>query len=462
MQRGVTLSSRPILHGTLALTAAGLYARLTGSVYRILLVRLVGELGIGLFQMALPVFNLAATLATLGLPAALATVVAERQARGDWRGIEEARRAANYLVIASTLLTAGVIWSLAGTIAQVVLTDSRTFASLLVLPLAVVVTSFGSVWRGYFHGLQELVPSAVSQVLEQTARIVTVLALASVLLPYGLHMAAAGAMLGIAAGEAAGLLYLYLLGRQRRNQPRAWPIRRLQGVLPVCSPQPQDLARAAATLLRLAVPIMMGGLASSLVGTFDVVVIPRRLQEAGYSWEEATIIYGQLTGMAIPILFLPMVAVYSVATAITPAISTAYTHGDSARLAGHLRLGTRLTMVVAVASTVLFAAAPDTLARLLYGTTDIAPMVSALAVAAPFTYLQYLFSSTLIGLGLTAMELRNYLAGLSVRLALVYLLTGAGSLGPSGPLWAIAAGQATMTILHAVTIRKVTGRFPWP
>lgn len=448
------MSRRPLLQGTLALTAAGLYARVTGSVFRILLVRLVGEAGIGLFQMALPVLTLGSTLATVGLPGALATVVAERHARGDWRGVDEARRAVLVLVTGAAALTATGVWLLAGPIARRVLTDDRTLASLLALPPALLASSYGAVLRGYFHGLQDLRASAVSQVVEQTVRIFTVLGLASLLLPHGLHLAAAGAMLGIASGEAAGLGYLYWCYRRRAARAEVFPMRRRR------EPEeaPRGLIRTAARLLRLALPLMIGGLAASLTATFDVVVIPRRLQTAGLSWEEATVIYGQITGMALPVLFLPMVAVYSLATAITPAISAAHALGDSARLAGHLRLGIRLTLAISAAAALLFAAFPEPLARALYGTGDVAPLIAVLAAAAPVTYVQYLLSSTLIGLGETGIELRNYLTGLALRLALVYALTGAGGLGASGPLWAIAASQGLMALLHLVSLRRLLGR----
>ncbi len=448
------MPERRLLQGTLALTAAGLYSRLAGSVFRILLVRIIGEAGIGLVQMALPLFGLAINLATLGLPAALATVVADRAARGDWPGAEQARRMVTRLVLAATLVIAAVTWLGAGLLAERVLTDTRTHLSLTIMPPAIVAASLAMVLRGYFQGLQDLTPSAIAQVVEQTVRIGTVLPLALLLLPHGLAAAAGGAMAGIACGELAGLAVLALRHRRLEASPRPW--RRLR-TTKNRDTAPPALARG---LLGLAVPVMLAGLAGSLTATLDVMLIPRRLEAAGFSWEEATAQYGRLTGMAVPLLFLPMVVVYPLMTSLTPAISTAAALGNRRLLQSRIRLGVRVTLAVALAAGLLFLLAPRRLAALLYGSPDIAPLVTWLALAAPLTYLQHLEDAVMTGLGLTAQSLRNYVIGIAVRLGFIYVLTG--SLGITGALLGIIAGQGVMALLHARDIRRATGRYPLP
>lgn len=453
---GAALSGRRILHGTLALTASGLFSRLAGSLYRILLVRIVGEAGIGLFQMALPLLGLAINLATLGLPSALATVVAERAAKGDWSGVEEARRFATRLVLATAVIVAGLTWFGAGFLSNRILTDTRTHLSIAIMPPAIVAASAAMVLRGYFQGLQDLVPSAVAQVVEQSVRIATVLTLAILLLPYGLAAAAGGAMAGLACGELAGLAVLLIRHRWLEASPRPWrrPPRRGTGE----SGGP-GLGR---NLMSLALPVMLAGLASSFTATFDVMLIPRRLQVAGFSGEEATVLYGHLAGMAMPLLFLPMVAVFPLMTSLTPAISAAAVVGNRPLLQARVRLGVRLTLAVALAAGLFFLLFPRELAAILYGNPDIAPLVTWLALAAPPTYMQHLEDAILTGLGLTVQSLRNYVIGIAVRLAAIYLLTGSPALGILGALLGIVAGQAVMGLLHARDIRRATGRYPAP
>lgn len=449
------MAFRPLLRGTLVLTAAGLFSRFTGSIYRILLVRVIGETGIGLFQMAFPAYALAATAGTLGLPAALAKVVSERAARDDWPGVVQARTVAAVLTAAATLVSVCLAWAGTGFMSHTVLTDPRTEPSLVVMPLAVAVASFAAVLRGYFHGLQDLVPGAVAQTVEQAVRIPIVLLLAWLLVPYGLGAAAAGAMFGVAVGEVAGLICLLLWYYRQETVPRPW--RRP----PRGTPAP-GFRQTARYLLALGLPAMLGDMMGALTATADAVIIPRRLQQAGLGWDQATALYGGLTGMVLPVLWLPMVLTYPLGAALMPSVSAAHALGQRRLLVRRILLGTRLTLAIAAASALLFYTAPGYIARILYGNTDVAPLISLLAVAAPFVYLQSTQNAILLGLGLNGASLRNYLVGVTVRIATIYVLTGNPSLGVSGALWGIVAGQVVMGTLHALSIRRAIGRFPLP
>lgn len=126
--------ARPLLRGTLALTAAGLYSRLTGSASRIILVRLVGETGIGLFQMVVPVVNLAITVALLGLPGAMAQMVAKAEARRAHPEALAVRRRTTLLLAVAATLAAVALWALAPFLANHVLTDPRTEPALRLAP----------------------------------------------------------------------------------------------------------------------------------------------------------------------------------------------------------------------------------------------------------------------------------------------------------------------------------------
>lgn len=445
------MRSHRLLRGTLALTGAGIYARLTGSMYRIMLVRIVGDAGIGLFQMVLPIYALALSLATLGLPGGLPKVVAERAARRDWPGVVQARTAVTLMVMISALLTGIALSALADTLARHLFTDERTYLALTIMPLAVIFGSAAAVIRGYFEGLNDFVPSAVALMVEQTIRIGTILGLAVLLMPYGLEMAAAGAMAGVALGEAAGLAALYVWYRRSEDTPRPW------------SREPgrhEGMTDTSAHLLQLSVPLMLGGLVGSLTAAFDAVVIPRRLQYAGHVAEAATALYGQFAGMALPTLFLPMVLTYPIGVALIPSIAAAASTGNIGTLKSRILWATRLSLLVAAAASFLFLSFPAEISGILYGTADIAPLIALLAVAAPFTYVQTTHSAVLTGLGLTAAALRNYVIGVAVRFLLIVLLVGDPRWGIAGALWAIAVGQAVMGLLHFRDIRKATGIFP--
>ncbi len=439
------MNLRSLIPGAVALTLAGLYSRLTGTVFRILLARLIGDEGIGLVQMVLPIYWLALTFATLGLPAVLAKVIAEKLAQDDRHGAGRDCKIVFLLTLASTSLVCLGVYVTSGTVSNLVLTDPRTEKALAFMPPAIAVAAVAAIFRGYFQGRHELTPGAWAQVLEQTARIPTVLLLTALLLDKGMEWAVTGVIAGIAIGELAGLAYLIYHYRQTEASD---PVR-----LEKRSLKPEPYRAAVAGLLKLSIPLMAGGLAGSLTATADAVMIPHRLQAAGLNLSQATSLYGQLTGMALPVLYLPMVGLYPLATALIPAVSAAAATGDKEALRKRMGMGIRLTLLVSAFSSAAFLLFPDLIAQVLYADTRISPLITVFGLCGPVFYLQNMLGSYMTGLGLTGFELRNYVIGLTVRAALIYYAIGIPGVGLTGAIIGMTVGQAIMAMLHVREIR---------
>src|SRR5690625_1629853 len=122
---GMWWKRHPLIAGAVTLFLSGLFTRAVGTVYRIFLVRSAGEEVLGLFQMTLPVYRVAWTLATLGLPIAIARLSAEASGRG--RGPEAARfqQVGLTLTLYSGILVAAALIIGSDFLASTVLTDSR-------------------------------------------------------------------------------------------------------------------------------------------------------------------------------------------------------------------------------------------------------------------------------------------------------------------------------------------------
>ncbi|MBX6378213.1 MAG: oligosaccharide flippase family protein, partial [Clostridia bacterium] len=242
------------------MAVAGLLNRLVGFAYRVLLVRLVGEEGVGLLQMLLPLWGLVATLASLGLPVALSRAVARHSAAGNWRAVAAViARTATGLVASGATAAVG-LWLAAPLIGRFVYSDPRVRTALLVLPAGVFVSTAAGTLRGYFHGRQNLVRVAAAQVVEQFVRVPAVLLLAAWLLPLGLGAAAAGAIAGMVAGEAAAAFYLLRALTQEQTHPRPWS----RGGAAV---------ERARDLLPVALPVMVGGLLTTISALADALLI---------------------------------------------------------------------------------------------------------------------------------------------------------------------------------------------
>lgn len=429
-----------LLRGAMASLVAGLLSRALGALYRLLLARMIGDTGIGVVQMAMPTYYLVVILASLGLPTGVAKLVAEGRARRDERRIEATLRQALGLALATAVLAAAALWAAAPWLSRELLNEPRVLGALRWMPLAVLIAVPSSLLRGYFQGLDDLETPSWAQLAEQTFHALAVLVLARLLLPWGLGAVVEGSMVGVALGEAAGMAVYALAYRRRANRPRPWQPR---------GPQP-----TSAQLLGLSLPVMVGGLTGALSSMLDAVLIPRRLESAGFDAAGATAAYGRVVGMALPVLYLPMVAVYPLAVMALSGIAAASEQGSRTSVRRQLALYSTLAACVGMGTSLALLVAPGAIARLLYGDATLGGLMVWLAPAAPLLYVGQVFSSALNGMGRTASVLVNGSAGLAVRLVLLWWLTGNPALGEVGPLPAFALGTAVTLALNFLALKR--------
>jgi len=443
------MKERPIVRGTIILTAGGLVSRVIGALYRIVLIRLIGVEGLGLYQLPFPLFLLGISIATLGLPVGLSKVVADAVAAGE---PERAHRM--YLVsLRFTLVGAAVVatglFMLAPVLASNLLTDERVLPVIRAVAIALFFSCISGTMRGYFHGRQDMVPSATSQVVEQIVRTAGSLLLAWWMLPRGPAWAAMGAMLGVALGEVASIVTL-----------AAWI--RLRRTTAVDSRAPRDSLGGAmgrsgvGELLSLSVPLALTRTLYSVERTVEVGLIPRRLEVIGYTAAQATAAYGQLTGIAVSLLFLPTVFIFPLTTALLPAVAemAVRTPETLSRRIGAL---TGVALGLGAAAAVGFYSLGGWLAGTVYGVPEAGRLIRLLAVVAPVAYLEFISTSILNGLGKTRRVFEHTLAGVFVRLSLIQLLVSNPALGVGGVLWAYAAGHLVTAFMNLASIRCEVG-----
>lgn len=407
-----------MIRGTLQLAAAGIAVRIIGLVNRMALARLIGAEGLGLFAMIIPLYGLLAVIAGLGLSGAVTKMVADRCARGDIAGRRRVRQLSLRLVLAAVAAVSALLW-LAPSLPLHFVPDRRIISFLRLMPAAFIFSSISSILRSDSQGQGKMAPTALSQVAEQVVRVGVGLAAACILFPRGLEKAITGFFGGIIAGEVACLAVLYLMqpGEERKIQ------------LSACRrPAPLMLAE----LFSLALPILLIRLSTSITQTVESLLIPARLQSAGFAVGTATTLFGHFAGMALPLLFLPTVLIIPLTTTLVPAIAGAVTLRRRGRLESLVNLSLWGTLAVGSLSAALLYLAADPLTAALYGSTASAELVTRLAPIAPFAYLQFTTAAILHGMGRPAYAVISDLSGTAVSLALIYHLTALPHWGING------------------------------
>ncbi|AJY76093.1 putative polysaccharide biosynthesis protein [Paenibacillus beijingensis] len=464
------MTKQTFIKGAMILLAAGILNRILGFVPRIVLPRIIGAEGVGLYQLSFPFLGVLLTVITGGIPLAVAKWIAEAESKGDTRRVGHIFRAAMALTLILAFLTTAGLLAFAPWITSHLLTDSRVYQTFLFMTPMLFIVGLSSVYRGYFQGKQNMVPTAVSQVVETLIRIGGQLLIATALLPLGLEWAAAGAMLGVVAGEVGGLavlLYQYRKAKRRDQSelesPGSSGAAANDNAVPGNNPPPNAPAARkrrvpiVRRLLGLSIPVTASRMVGSLSYLLETILTSRALLAAGIATGSATAQYGSLQGMIIPLILLPTALTYSLAVSLVPSLAEAAARGD--RIAIHKRLhqSMRLALVTGAPCVVVMGLLAEPLCRVLYDHGDIAPMLQLLAPFGLFIYLQAPLQAALQALDKPGTALMNTFVGAVVKLYLITELTSRPELGIYGTVIAIGVNIVLVTLLHAFSVARFVG-----
>lgn len=296
-----------IFSGAAVLLVGSVVAKMLGALYRIPLTNILGAEGMGMYQLVFPVYALFMVLATSGIPTALSRTVAEKRACGE--------SAKQYLALSiAVLVLLGLLFSTAMAALSKFLAQKQgnadTYPGFLTIAPAIVCVCVISGFRGWFQGEMYMLPTALSNVIEQVVKLAAGLGLSYAFSQRGVVQSVCGALLGVTLSEIATLIYMlatYFV-RSKKNGEREKIRLRIQK---------QD----AKAMLRVALPIAAVSVLMPLSSFFDSVIVVNMLKAYGLAKSVATAQYGIISGPVNSLVNMPVVAIMSLAVAIVPSVS---------------------------------------------------------------------------------------------------------------------------------------------
>lgn len=438
------MSKQTFIQGTIILIIAGLITRFLGFVNRIVVARIMGAEGVGLYVMAVPTMLLVITITQLGLPVAISKLVAEAEAKGDKKKVKQILVVSLSITsILSVFFTTGMIVT-APIISQTLLTDARAYYPLVAIAPIVPIVALSSVLRGYFQGKQNMRPTAYSQVIEQVVRITLVAVLTSMFLPLGVEYAAAGAMISVVIGELASLVFmLFLFKINKRMKIRKGFIQYLlQG------------KETLKDLLAISLPTTGSRLIGSVSYFFEPIVVAQSLALAGVATVVATSQYGELAGFVIPLIMLPTFITYSLSVSLVPAISEAAAQQRFQLIHHRLNQALRIALISGGISAIVLYVFAVPIMDLMYNAPEAAVFVKVMAPFSIFLYFQGPLQSTLQALNMAKAAMMNSLFGAIIKIGAIFVLASRPEFGIMGAALAIVISFVLVTLLHFASVAK--------
>ena len=447
-------SRESFLKGALILSLAGVIVKIMGAFFRIPLSNLIGSIGMGYYQVVYPIYTLFLTLAVAGFPTALAKLVSEQRAVGDFKGANKTFRISYTVLFITGLISFSIFFFGAEFISTVILKNSGAYAAMVAISPALLFVPLMSSYRGYFQGRRDMTKIAVSQVIEQFFRVSLGLFLGYMLMKsYGPEMGAAGGVLGAAIGgfaSAAFLIYIYL----RNTKERKAEIAHSSHI------KTESTGTILKKLLYVAIPITIGACVMPLVNMVDSVIVVRRLQVAGFDIDMANSLLGQLSGMAIPIVNLPVVIDQAIGMSLVPSISEAYALNQINRARKEAKTGLKTILLVVLPCTFGLAALATPIMSLLFpsieatGPASLGTLLFVVAPSAIFLGLVYAQNGILQGMGKPMVPVMALLVGMLFKVVISYTLTGIASVNIIGSGIGTVSAYAVASLIEFMYIKK--------
>ena len=383
-----------------AVTALSVAERGLGFLYRIALSRLIGAEGLGLYQVALSLFSLFLTVGTGGIPITVSRMISKSKAES--RPFDEPR-AVSAGVVLSLLLTLPVCLILIpfGGRLGFLFTDERAFSVFRILMVGLCFSSLYAVFRGYFWGNQQFLLPSVLEIAEESVMVIAgILLLNNISSPaVGAEKAAWAVVISYLFSFTASLLcFLFRGGKFSHPQKMLKPL--FNATLPITS------VRASGSLVNSAV----------------AVLLPVMLMRAGLESGEALSLFGIVSGMVLPILFIPSTVIGSLALVLVPQLSEDFYRKNYLRLQTNIKRGLSFAFLLACVLIPFFYALGKDLGALAFSNEKAGEMIAACAPILLPMSLTMISTSILNSMGFEKQTFLFYFIGAAAMMLCVLLL----------------------------------------
>ena len=443
------ISGNNFISGVFVLSFSTVLVKIIGLLYKIPMLSLLGAEGMGYFNSAYEIFALICIISTTGLPVALSMKISQIVALDKNSG--EARR------IFGSAMRMALLFGIVGTfalafgasqISSLVGNYDSVYCIIAIAP-SVFFVCISSVYRGYFQGMNNMHPTAVSQIIEVAGKLLLGVVFAYISLKRGMNIptSAAFAALGLTLGMFFSCVYLVIQKRTKKY------------IIVKNNNEFNSDKKYFGTLLKIAIPITLSSLIVGTTRIMDMALIMRRMQDTGTSIFDANKLYGAYTTLALPIFSLVPSLISPISLALIPNLTAAIEKKNISEQSEIGKNAIRLTLLLAVPSSLGIAFFSNAILNILFSneTNNIAivsPLLAVLGVSVLFSCLITTTNAILHSYKKTFLPIIAMLCGAGVKFVSEYFLIGNSSVGMFGAPISTLLCDMTIAFINLVNVLK--------
>ena len=385
------------------LLIGGLTTKILGMFIKIIMSRMLGTEGIGLYMKVLPTFTLFIGLAQFGIPIALSKLVAE----DNKNNLQLVFSILPISLLINVILMILII-IIAPYLSNNLLHDNRTLLAIISIAFVIPFTSISNICRAYFFGKQEMIPHVVSIISEDIIRLLLMIIGIPIFINKGLSYAICFIILSNIISEITSILILiFFIPKNVKINKNNLSIKKNYMI----------------ESLSIGIPNTTGTLIGSIGYFLEPIILSTVLLSMGYNNNFITNEYGIISGYVMPLLLLPSFFTLAISQALLPTVSKEYTNKNIKTVKIKIKQSIIYSLVIGIPITILFIIIPKTFLNLVYNTNKGILYMKILAPICLIQYIQSPLMSSLNAMGKSKVVMKATTLGVIIRTILLVTLS---------------------------------------
>ena len=482
------VGKQSFLHGALILMVAIALVKIIGALFKIPLAWILTPVGNGYFGTAYALYFPIFSLATAGFPIAISRLVSENSARGRYRDIRQIHTVSIKIFIVLGIVAFSIMFFGAKPYVQYAVSNNpgEALPAIYALAPAIFFNSMMAIYRGYYEGLRNMYPTAISEIVEALSKLIFGLSAAAMVIQSGMRefaasgtvygikrataeyaklatlpYAAAGAIFGVTIGSVIGFIFLFFYHKKHSD---GITHEMLQN-----SPRPIPMRVTTSRLIRTAIPIALGSLAVNLSTLIDSTFLQKRINDIMADHSQviltmykdvipasviqlnnvSTFLFGCFSNASTLFMLVPAIT-QAFGVSALPNVTEAWTSGNPKRIKKSIESVLRIVAMITIPAGLGLSVLSSPIAGLLYGANNapsvIGKILVLLGLGAIFAAMSTPINSMLQAVGRVDLPVKLLVFGLAIKLVLNYTLVGIPEINVMG------AGTGTLVCYMFITV----------
>lgn len=391
------------LRGALVLCLGGFITKILGFIIKIMYTRTIGTEGLALYTLIMPIYSLIVTIAGFGMPIAISKLVAEAKTRSK---VILSQGIIILLILNFSIMLLVILCS--DFIANFLLNEPRVKILIIGAVLAMPQMALACVFKGYFYGKQRMLPNTISNIIEQTIRIIFII----FFLPYFVSKSIilgilSFLLINILTETASILTFMFLLPKN----------------IKINITDIKYNSYYFKDLLFTSIPLVSSRIIGNIGYFFEPIVLSKTMLFVGYTQEFFLLEYGIYNGYSIALLLMPSFLIQALCTALIPEISKFKSLHNKKMIKKRTKEALFSSFLLGLVSTIIVVLGRNFFLNLIYNTSYGADYIFYLGFFFPLYYLEAPLSSILQALGYGTYALKTTTLGVIIKLASMFIFT---------------------------------------